>query len=58
MNEKVVDLFDKVIEATIIVISNPGEKVVNGFLQGMFEFAQSDDAFERTVPMALDSESR
>jgi hypothetical protein len=37
VNEKVVDLLHKVIDATIIVVSNPREQVVNGFLQGMFE---------------------
>ena len=32
-----IDLFHEVIDATIIVVSNPREQVVNGFFQGMFE---------------------
>ena len=35
MNEEVIDLFYEVIDTTIIVVSNLGEKVVNGFFQGM-----------------------
>jgi hypothetical protein len=31
MNEEVVDLFHKVIDAPIIVVPNPREKVVHGF---------------------------
>jgi hypothetical protein len=37
VNEEVVDLFHKAINATIIVVSNPREQVVNGFLQGVFK---------------------
>jgi len=37
VNEEVVSIFHKVIDATIIVVSNPREKVVHCFLQGMFE---------------------
>jgi hypothetical protein len=37
VNEEVVDLFHKVIDATIIVVSNPREEIVHGFFQGVFE---------------------
>ena len=37
MNEEVVNLSHKIIDATIIVISNPQGQVVDGFLQGMFK---------------------
>ena len=37
MNEEVVDLFHEVIDATVIVVSNPREKVVHRLFQGMFE---------------------
>jgi len=33
VNEEVVDLLHEVIDATIVVVSNPREKVVNGFFQ-------------------------
>jgi hypothetical protein len=37
VNEEVVDLFDKVINAAVIVVPNPRGEVVDGFFQGMFE---------------------
>ncbi|EMA30945.1 hypothetical protein C445_15366 [Halobiforma lacisalsi AJ5] len=37
MNAEVIDLGHEVIDATIIVVPNLREKVVDGFLQGMFE---------------------
>jgi len=37
VNEEVIDLLDEVIDATIVVVSNPREKVVNGFFQRVFE---------------------
>jgi hypothetical protein len=37
VNEEAIDLFNEVIDATIIVVSNPREKVVNGFFQGMLK---------------------
>jgi len=37
VNEEVIGLFHKVINVTIIVVSNPREQVVDGFFQGMFE---------------------
>jgi hypothetical protein len=36
VNEEVVDPFDKVIDASVIVIPNPREKVVDGLFQGVF----------------------
>ena len=37
MNEEVIDLGHEVIDATIIVVSNPREMVVDVFFQGMFK---------------------
>jgi len=37
VNEEVVNLGHEVFDATIIVVPNPGEKVVDGFLQGMLK---------------------
>jgi hypothetical protein len=37
VNEEVVDLGHEVIDAPIIVVSNPREKAVDGLFQGMFE---------------------
>jgi hypothetical protein len=37
VNEEVVDLFHEIFDATIIVVPNPREKVVDGFFQGMLE---------------------
>jgi len=37
VNKEVIDLFHEIIDATIIVISNPQGKVVDGFFQRVFE---------------------
>ena len=37
MNEEVVNLFHEVIDAMIIVVSNPPEEIVNGFFQEVLE---------------------
>jgi hypothetical protein len=37
VNEEVVDLFHEVIDAPVIVISNPRKEVVHGLFQGVFE---------------------
>ena len=37
MNEEVIDVFDEIINTTIIDVSNLGEKVVNGFFQGVLK---------------------
>jgi hypothetical protein len=58
VNEEVIDLFYKVIDATIIVVLHPREKVVDGSFRECSRFTRSDDAFERTVPKALESGSR
>ena len=36
MNKEVIDFFYEAIDATVIVVSNPREKVVDGFSQGVF----------------------
>jgi hypothetical protein len=55
MNEEVVNLFDEVIDATIIVVSNLSrggcKRLLSGNARGLLEA----DAFERTVPKILDS---
>jgi hypothetical protein len=37
VNEEVVDLVHEVFDATIIVVPNPREKIVNGFFQGVLK---------------------
>jgi hypothetical protein len=37
MNEELVNLFHKVIDTTIIIVSNPREKVGDALFQGIFE---------------------
>jgi hypothetical protein len=37
VNEEVVDLGYKLVNALLIVVPNPREKVMDGFFQGMFE---------------------
>jgi hypothetical protein len=37
VNEEVVDLGHKLLNALLIVVPNPREKVIDGFFQGMFE---------------------
>jgi hypothetical protein len=37
VDEEVVDLFYEIFGATIIVVPNPREKVVDGFFQEVFE---------------------
>jgi hypothetical protein len=37
VNEEVVDLFHEVIDASVIVVPYPREKVIDGFFQGVFE---------------------
>ena len=53
MNEKVVDLLHKVIDVTIIVVSDPREQVVNGFLQGMFEVRSKSSSLRANHEQSL-----
>ena len=50
MNEEVIDLSHEVIDATIIVVSNPREQVVNGFFQGMFEVRSKASSLRANRP--------
>jgi hypothetical protein len=37
VNEEVVDLFHEVIDATIVVVPNPREKIADGLFQAVFK---------------------
>lgn len=48
------DLFDEIISATSIAVSNPQKEVVDGFSDRCSRFTRSDGAFNRTVLKTLD----
>ena len=50
VDEEVVDLFHEVINASVIVVPNPPEEVVDGFFQGVFEVRSKASSLRANRP--------
>jgi len=50
VNEEVVDFLHEVFDATLIVVPNPREKVVDGFLQRMLEVRSKASSLRANRP--------